>query len=160
MKPGTDCSPTRGTLASPVGKRLGWEGQGQEKSIEFENCSRWMSRCIVHHASRKHTRTQVAKLRNTLHHRPPAKQVVHGTGSSDRILVGQCSRTRHMATRWCWNHTSFVNESALATAVGTTRSGHGWSLYIRREPRRLADKVITCSQTATAAWCWAEMTIR
>ena len=37
-----------------------------------------------------------------------------------------------------------------ATTVVETRSGHGWSVYIRREPSSIGVKVITCSQTATA----------
>ena len=37
--------------------------------------------------------------------------VIHWTGSPFRTLAGHCSRTWHMQTRRCWNHTSFVNES-------------------------------------------------
>ena len=51
---------------------------------------------------------------------------------------GTCRREgvgaiRHLSTKILW-----------LSAVGETRSGLGWSVYIRREPRRLGDKVIAC----------------
>ena len=40
-----------------------------------------------------------------------------------------------------------LNESSVATAVGETPSGHGWSVYIRRAPRRLdAGNLVTGSR--------------
>ena len=37
--------------------------------------------------------------------------------------------------------------STKVLSVGETRSGHGWSVYIRRELRRHGDNVIACPQT-------------
>ena len=55
-----------------------------------------------------------------------------------------------MPMRRCRNRTTRVNQSSLIAAVGETRSGRAWSMYIRREPRRFGDEVTTRPQTATA----------
>ena len=116
-------------------------------------------RGIPHHANRTHVPTQVAKLSTMLQHQPPVRPMLIREMSC-------CSRDWKFGRKSCdivqphvvyadvkayRNHTSFVNESSWATAVGETRSGHGWSVFIRRESRRLGDQVsLLAKKTATA----------
>ena len=68
-------------------------------------------------------------------YRPPVRQCwfeescLRGTGTSNRTLAGHCSSTWHLPTWRCRNHTTFVNNSSLAFAVGEARRGHGGSMY-------------------------------
>ena len=118
-------------------------------SIEFKKIE--VDGCPLCSASRK----QTARA----HSSGEAEYYAVASAASEAMLIGEVLlftgqevRTELLldsaaARGMCRNHTSFVNESSLATAVGETRSGHGWSVYIRREPRRLVDKVIACPKT-------------
>ena len=115
-------------------------------------------RSILRHACRKPERAQAPKLNATLQHRPPARQcgfekcccswdwkfepklLLDNAAARGMYRRDGVGTIRHLSTKVFW-----------ATAVGETRSGHGWSMYIRREPRRLGDEVSTRPQTATAA---------
>ena len=143
-------------FASLVGQWFGWKCQGQEKSIELETWGRWMSAvfCIKKTEVTRAVKWWSWVLRCSIDHQwsnvDPRSLVVHGIGSSDRTIAGQCSSTWQMQTWRCRNHTSFVKTSSLATAVGKTRGDHGWSVCTSAENRADLENVIICSQISTA----------
>ena len=106
------------------GQRHRWGGSGMQCAvIRAESClnlRRWFLELIAEHPRTQHS--CLAKMIRRI--------FVHGTGSSDRTLAGQCSSMWHMQTRRCRNHTTFVDESSLAGACTSSEN-----------PRRPGDEV-------------------
>ena len=140
MTPGTDYD-THGAFLR-AWSDSDWAGDAKDKksqsSLKIE-----VNGCPLYPASRKQKARGHSSGEAEYHVTASAaseamliREVLLFTGLDVRtelLLVSAATRGRIQAPE-CWDHTSFVNESSLAAAVGETRSGHGRSVCIRREP--------------------------